>query len=130
MFGHASARHPCIRVPKHAGSVAADVRAGGEGGSARFAAMLSAFVLIAAEPQRIADLAVALADVPGVAEVYSTAGEADIVAVVRVGHHDELAEVVTRRISALDGIVDTRTLIAFRAYSRHDLEALFSLGEE
>jgi len=92
--------------------------------------MLSAFVLIAAEPQRIAGLAEELADVDGVAEVYSTAGEADIVAVVRVRHHDDLADVVTRRISALDGIVDTRTLIAFRAYSRHDLEALFSLGEE
>jgi len=92
--------------------------------------MLSAFVLIAAEPQRIADLSEELADVDGVAEVYSTAGEADIVAVVRVRHHDELAEVVTRRISVFDGVLDTRTLIAFRAYSRHDLEALFSLGEE
>ena len=56
----------------------------------------------------------------GVAEVYSVAGEADIVAVVRVRHHEELADVVTSRISALPGITNTRTLIAFCAYSRHD----------
>ncbi|MGI9121079.1 MAG: Lrp/AsnC family transcriptional regulator [Acidimicrobiales bacterium] len=92
--------------------------------------MVSAFVLIQAQPQRIADLAVALADVDGVAEVYSTAGEADIVAVVRVRRHEELAEVVTRRINGLDGVRDTRTLIAFRAHSRHDLEAMWSLGGE
>lgn len=83
-----------------------------------------------AEPRRIADLAVALADVDGVAEVYSTAGEADIVAVVRVRHHDELADVVTRRVNGLEGVLDTRTLIAFRAYSRHDLDSMWSLGAE
>jgi DNA-binding Lrp family transcriptional regulator len=90
--------------------------------------MISAFVLIHAVPQRIAELATDLAEVEGVAEVYSTAGEADLVAVVRVRRHDDLAEVVTRRISALEGIVDTRTLIAFQAYSRHDLDAMWSLG--
>jgi DNA-binding Lrp family transcriptional regulator len=92
--------------------------------------MLNAIVLIDAELPRIADLASELADVPGVSEVYSVAGEADLVAVVRVRHHDELAEVVTRRISALAGITHTRTLIAFKAYSRHDLEALWDLGAE
>ena len=82
------------------------------------------------EPRRIADLAVALADVDGVAEVYSTAGEADIVAVVRVRHHDELADVVTKGVNGLEGVLETRTLIAFRAYSRHDLESMWSLGAE
>jgi DNA-binding Lrp family transcriptional regulator len=90
--------------------------------------MVHAFVLIDAEPPRIAELAGELADVDGVAEVYSVAGEADIVAVVRVRRHDELADVVTRRISGLPGILTTRTLIAFQAYSRHDLEAMFDLG--
>ena len=92
--------------------------------------MVSAFVLVRAEPRRIADLAVALADVDGVAEVYSTAGEADIVAVVRVRHHEELADVVTRRVNGLEGVLETRTLIAFRAYSRHDLDSMWSLGAE
>ncbi len=90
--------------------------------------MVAAFVLINAEPRRIAALAQELADVPGVAEVYSTAGDADLVAIVRVRRHDELAEVVTGRVAGLDGIVDTRTLIAFQAYSRHDLESMWSLG--
>ena len=92
--------------------------------------MVNAIVLIDAEPSRIADLASQLADVPGVAEVYSVAGEADLVAIVRVRHHDELAEVVTGSVSALPGITRTRTLIAFKAYSRHDLEALWDLGAE
>ena len=90
--------------------------------------MVAAFVLINAEPRRIAALAQELADVDGVAEVYSTAGDADLVAVVRVRRHDELAEVVTGRLAALEGILDTRTLIAFQAYSRHDLESMWSLG--
>lgn len=90
--------------------------------------MVNAFVLIDAEPDRIASLANELADVEGVAEVYSVAGEADIVVVVRVRQHDELAEVVTGRISSLPGILTTRTLIAFKAYSQKDLEAMWSLG--
>ena len=92
--------------------------------------MVHAFVLIDAEPNRIADLAQELADVDGVAEVYSVAGEADIVAIVRVRHHDDLAGVVTRGVTALDGIIATRTMIAFQAYSRHDLDALWDLGAD
>jgi DNA-binding Lrp family transcriptional regulator len=92
--------------------------------------MVHAFVLIDAEPARIADLASELAEVDGVAEVYSVAGEADLVAIVRVRRHDELADVVTRRVSGLRGITNTRTLIAFQAYSRQDLEAMWDLGAE
>ena len=92
--------------------------------------MVHAFVLIDALPARVAGLAEELADVDGVAEVYSVAGAADIVAVVRVARHDDLADVVTRRIHGLEGITDTRTMIAFQAYSRHDLEALWDLGND
>jgi DNA-binding Lrp family transcriptional regulator len=90
--------------------------------------MVNAFVLIDAEPARIAALAGELADVEGVAEVYSVAGEADLVAIVRVRQHDDLAEVVTRHIADHDGILATRTLVAFKAYSRHDLDAMWDLG--
>ena len=90
--------------------------------------MVNAFVLISAEPDRIADLASELADVDGVAEVYSVAGDEDLVAIVRVREHDQLAEVVTKRMSGLPGIVATRTLIAFQAYSKHDLESMWSVG--
>jgi DNA-binding Lrp family transcriptional regulator len=92
--------------------------------------MVHAFVLIDAVPARVAPLAAELADVEGVAEVYSVAGHADIVAVVRVRHHEELADVVTRRIHSLEGITNTRTLIAFQSFSRHDLEAMWDLGAE
>jgi DNA-binding Lrp family transcriptional regulator len=100
------------------------------GRAGSLAAMVHAFVLIDALPARISELAAELADVDGVAEVYSVAGEADLVAVVRVRRHEELADVVTRRMSALPGITNTRTLIAFQAYSRHDLEAMWDLGAE
>lgn len=90
--------------------------------------MVHAFVLIDALPARVSALAEELADVPGVAEVYSVAGHADLVAVVRVGAHDDLAEVVTRRIHLLEGITDTRTLIAFQAYSQRDLDAMWDVG--
>jgi DNA-binding Lrp family transcriptional regulator len=88
----------------------------------------TAFVLIDAQPDRIAELADELAGVEGVAEAYSVAGEADLVAIVRVRHHDDLADVVTRRIAGLPGILHTRTLVAFQAFSRSDLEAMWDLG--
>jgi DNA-binding Lrp family transcriptional regulator len=90
--------------------------------------VLTAFVIIHAEPDRIAALGSEIAEVAGVAEVYSVTGEPDLVAVVRVRQHDELAEVVTGGIAALDGIVHTTTMIAFQAYSQHDLDSMWGLG--
>ena len=91
--------------------------------------MLHAFVLVEAVPGRIAGLAEELAEVPGITEVFSVAGGvADIVAIVRVRHHDELVDVVTKGVAALDGIEATTTLVAFQAYSRHDLEAIWDIG--
>ena len=92
--------------------------------------MVHAFVLIDAEPPRIAALASELADIDGVAEVYSVTGDDDLLAVVRVRRHEDLAEVVTARINCLDGIEATRTLIAFKAYSRRDLDAMWDLGAD
>lgn len=93
--------------------------------------MLTAFVLIDAAPPRIAPLAEELAAIDGVTEVFSVAGDvADIVAIVRVRHHDDLAAVVTGSIAALDGVESTSTLVAFQAYSRHDLEAMWDLGAD
>jgi DNA-binding Lrp family transcriptional regulator len=92
--------------------------------------VLTAFVLISAEPARIAPLATELADVDGVAEVYSVTGDPDLVAIVRVRQHDELASVVTENIATKQGVLGTQTLIAFQAFSRHDLEGMWSLGSE
>jgi DNA-binding Lrp family transcriptional regulator len=91
--------------------------------------VVNAFVLVEAEPASIAELAERLLEIDGVTEVYSVAGDlADLVVVVRVREHEQLADVVTRHIAAAEGIVSTTTLIAFRAYSKHDLEAAWDLG--
>ncbi len=90
--------------------------------------MITAIVLMEVEPSLIPETAQALADLDDVSEVYSVTGEFDLVAIVRVGAHERLADVVTGEIAKVDGIVRTETLIAFRAYSRHDLESMFSLG--
>ena len=92
--------------------------------------MVTAIVLIEAERSAIAELGPALADVRGVAEAYSVTGEFDFVAILRVKDHEEIAEVVTTRLSKIPGIVRTRTHVAFKVYSRHDLEAMFSVGFE
>lgn len=92
--------------------------------------MFAAFVLIDAEPRRIPDVAQELADIDGVAEVYSTAGEADLVAVVRVRRHEDLADVVTRRISGVGGVTGTRTLVAFQAFGKRDVAAMWDLGTD
>lgn len=92
--------------------------------------MLTAIVLMRVEIPEVQKAAEALADLPSISEVYSVAGEWDLVAIVRVREQDQLAEVVTREIAAIGGIRRTRTLIAFRAYSRHDLEQMFSIGFE
>ena len=90
--------------------------------------VITAIVLIQATHDRIPEAAEALADLDGVSEVYSVAGRFDLVAIARVRHHEELAETVAGHIDKTRGVEKTETLIAFRAYSRHDLEAAFSLG--
>ena len=90
--------------------------------------MITAFVFVSAEPRRVAELATELADVDGVSEVYSVTGDEDLIVVVRVKEHDALADVVTKHIAGFDGIRHTRTSIAYRAYSRHDIESVFNLG--
>ncbi len=90
--------------------------------------MIHAIVLLKAERAVLATLGGELAGIDGVAEAYSVTGEWDFVAILRLREHDQLADVVTGRISQLRGVSRTQTLVAFEAYSRHDLEALFSVG--
>ena len=91
--------------------------------------MTHAIVLIQAERTALQSLGGELADIDGVAEAYSVTGEWDFVAIIRVREHEQLAQLVTGRISQLSGVTRTQTMVAFEAYSRHDLEALFSLGQ-
>ncbi len=92
--------------------------------------MLTAVILIRASRDGLQVLGPQLADVPGVAEVYTVTGEWDFVAIVRVREHDELAQVVTGRLAALEGIAATNTMVAFQQFSAHDLESMFGLGLE
>jgi len=88
-----------------------------------------AIVLIQAERAALATLGGELADIEGVAEAYSVTGDWDFVAILRLRQHDELARVVTGKISQLSGVLRTSTMVAFEVYSRHDLEAMFSVGQ-
>jgi DNA-binding Lrp family transcriptional regulator len=90
--------------------------------------MTTAVVLIEAERDALSTLGGALADIEGVAEAYSVTGEWDFVAIVRVPHHETLADVVTGELLKLPGVARTQTMVAFEVFSRHDLEAMFSIG--
>lgn len=90
--------------------------------------MITAIVMVAAETDRIPDVAEVLAEIPQVSEVYSVAGDVDLIAIVRVREFEEVAEVIAGRINKVSGVLDTETHIAFRAYSRHDLDEAFAIG--
>ncbi len=90
--------------------------------------MVTAIVMITAEVDQIPEVAEVIAQIPGVSEVYSTTGDFDLVAIVRVRAHDDLAEVIPGGLNKVPGVISTQTHIAFRTYSRHDLEAAFSTG--
>ncbi len=90
--------------------------------------MITAIVLVKTAVDRVPDVAQAIAELPAVTEVYSVTGEFDLVAMVRVRQHDELAEVIPGGLNKVDGVLATETHVAFRTYSRHDLESAFSLG--
>jgi DNA-binding Lrp family transcriptional regulator len=92
--------------------------------------VITAIVLVDTEAALIPEAAAAIADLPDVTEVYSVTGDVDLVAVVRARRHEDLADAVADSISKVPGVVRTRTHIAFRTYSRHDLEQAFDLGLE
>ena len=92
--------------------------------------MLTAIVLIDTDAARIPEVAQKISDVPGVSEVYSVTGDVDLIAVVRVHAHEELADVIADHLSKVEGVLRTQTYIAFKTYSQHDLEAAFSIGLE
>lgn len=89
--------------------------------------MVTALILINAEREKINDVAETLAGIQSISEVYSVTGDYDLVAIVRVKTNDEIADLVTQQLADVDGIEHTETMMAFRVYSRHDLESMFSL---
>ena len=91
--------------------------------------MITAIVLISAEKGSLPKLGEDLAGIPGVSEVYSVTGEFDFIAMVRAKEHDDLAEIVTSRIAQTKGVARTFTHVAFRAYSKHDLDSVFGMDD-
>jgi len=90
--------------------------------------MITAIVFVQADVARIPEVAEQIAALDGVSEVYSVTGQIDLIAMVRVREHAQVAAVVSDKLNKIPGVLDTETHIAFRAYSRHDLESAFSLG--
>jgi len=92
--------------------------------------VITAVVLVETEVDRVPEVAGLIADLDGVSEVYSVTGDVDLVVMIRVREHEELADVIADQLGKVPGVRSTRTYLAFRAYSRHDLEAAFALGLE
>lgn len=92
--------------------------------------MLTAFIFVDADQDHLDGLGDRIAGIEGIAEAYTVTGPWDFVAIARVGGHDELVEVVTRDLAALDGILRTETQVAFQVFSRHDLARMWSIGLE
>lgn len=90
--------------------------------------MITALVLIEADRDVLSEFGGTLADIEGVAEAYSITGEWDFACIVRVPRHEQLADVISGTIAKLSGVTRTQTLVAFEAFSKHDLEALFDVG--
>lgn len=90
--------------------------------------MVTSIILINAERNKINAVAEQLQAIAGISEVYSVSGKYDLIAIVRVKTNDDLANLVTKQMLAIDGIDKTETMLAFQAFSRHDLEAMFAVG--
>jgi DNA-binding Lrp family transcriptional regulator len=90
--------------------------------------MVTALVLLTVSRDRVNEVAEELAEMDGVSEVYSLAGQYDLAVIIRAKDNDQLADVVTHHMLKVKGILTSETLIAFRTHSRHDLESMFSIG--
>ena len=91
--------------------------------------MVAAVVLLRSARDVIPEVAQAVAEIDGVAEVYSVSGEWDLVAIVRVPEWEQIATVVAENLSKVKGLTSSQTLIAFRVYSKRDMDAAFNMFE-
>jgi len=92
--------------------------------------MVTGIVFLNAERKSINSVAQAVVEIDGISEVYSVGGKYDLIAIIRARDTDHIADVVTDHLLKVDGITSSETLIAFKVYSKHDLEQMFSIGFE
>lgn len=90
--------------------------------------MVTSIILINAERTKINEVAEQLAAMEGISEVYSVSGKYDLIVVARVKTNDDLAGLVTQKLLTIDAILKSETMLAFKAFSRHDLDAMFNIG--
>ncbi len=90
--------------------------------------MITSIILINAERTKVSQVAEELVKIDGISEVYSVSGSYDLVAIIRVPHNEDLANLVTNKLVKVESIVKTETMLAFRAFTRNELEGVFSLG--
>ena len=90
--------------------------------------MVTSIILINAERTQINEVAEQLADMEGISEVYSVSGKYDLIVIARVKNNDDLADLVTKKLLTIDAILKSETMLAFKAFSRHDLDAMFNIG--
>ncbi len=90
--------------------------------------MITAIVFIQADVAHLNEIAEKIADIVGVSEVYSVTGDLDLLAMVRVRTHEDIAAVVADQVNKVEGVLSTQTQIAFQTFSQHDLEEAFSIG--
>jgi DNA-binding Lrp family transcriptional regulator len=90
--------------------------------------MVTAIVALKVDRKKVNDIASQLSSMKGITEVYSVSGRYDLIAIVRTGDNETLADIVTGAMLKLDGITGSETMLAFRTYSKHDLESMFSIG--
>lgn len=90
--------------------------------------MITSIILINAERTKVSQVAEELVKIDGVSEVYSVSGSYDLVAIIRVPNNEDLANLVTTKLIKIEAIVKTETMLAFRAFTRHELEGVFSIG--
>ena len=90
--------------------------------------MVTSFILLSVERDKINEIAQSLSEIEGISEVYSVSGSYDLIAVARVENNEKLAELVTKHLLKQKGIIRSETMLAFKTFSKHDLENMFSLG--
>jgi len=90
--------------------------------------MVTAIVALKVDRKKVNEIASQLSSMKGITEVYSVSGRYDLIAIVRTKDNEALSDIVTGSMLKLDGIVDSETMLAFRTYSKHDLESMFSIG--
>lgn len=90
--------------------------------------MVTAFVMIKVEGHRASEIAQKIVEIEHVAEVYSVTGHYDLIVVLHLPSYEQLAEVVPDQIAMVDGVTETETTLAFRAFTRRELDSAFDIG--